>query len=39
MWKVYIVYSEKINRYYTGVTEELGSQRITEFLIAGQHKD
>ena len=23
MWKVYIIYSEKIDRYYTGVTEDL----------------
>ena len=21
MWKVYIIYSEKIDRYYTGITE------------------
>jgi putative endonuclease len=23
MWKLYIIYSEKIDRYYTGVTEDL----------------
>ena len=23
MWKVYIIYSEKIDRYYTGVTDDL----------------
>ena len=23
MWKVYIIYSEKIDRYYTGITEDL----------------
>ena len=23
MWKVYIIYSKKIDRYYTGVTEDL----------------
>lgn len=23
MWKVYILYSEKIDRYYTGVTDNL----------------
>jgi putative endonuclease len=23
MWKVYILYSEKIDRYYTGVTEDM----------------
>ena len=23
MWKVYIIYSEKIDRYYKGVTEDL----------------
>jgi putative endonuclease len=23
MWKVYIIYSEKIDRYYTGMTEDL----------------
>jgi len=23
MWKVYIIYSEKIDRYYTGVSEDL----------------
>ena len=22
MWKVYIIYSEKIDRYYTGVTDD-----------------
>lgn len=24
MWKVYIIYSEKIDRYYTGVTDDIG---------------
>jgi putative endonuclease len=23
MWKVYIIYSEKIDRYYTGITKDL----------------
>jgi putative endonuclease len=23
MWQVYIIYSEKIDRYYTGITENL----------------
>jgi putative endonuclease len=23
MWTVYIIYSEKIDRYYTGITEDL----------------
>ena len=23
MWKIYIIYSEKIDRYYTGITEDL----------------
>jgi putative endonuclease len=23
MWKVYIIYSEKIDRYYTGITDDL----------------
>ena len=23
MWKVYIIYSEKIDRYYTGITEDV----------------
>ena len=23
MWKVYIIYSEKIDRYYTGVTDDI----------------
>jgi putative endonuclease len=23
MWKVYIIYSEKINRYYTGITDDI----------------
>ena len=23
MWKLYIIYSKKINRYYTGITEDM----------------